>query len=323
MTCIIGTESYLFMADENEWGQYPGASGSGGAGTAYFVPVTSYGVAIQKLSRMPQPYAGLHQRKRGPQHYGYNLSGQIAMPLFGYIPAGLSDSLAEKMLAWGFGAGEIEAEEPMSKSAEWAEGPDVANRRHTGLRVNTATITGSADSGDVQLTLDVIGKEEFEPGTANSLPTDMEKLVDMQFTDCSFSIGGSTVLASAFTHTVNRNLNPLRLNDPTITALCAGVRDETMQFVIQKTDATWDRYLRRTGADADVEVTGQFTIQGLHNGTGGGGTNYTKLTRAFTRLRFIGKDQSGDFGIQMQALNFQVLKPDSSSASYTDVWSEV
>lgn len=322
MTCIIGAESYLFLSDENEWGQFPGSSGSGGAGTAYFCGVINYGVRLEPLTRMPQPYAGLHQRKRGPQRYGYNIGGQIVTPLYGYKPAGISVSLAEKLLAWGFGADELEAEEPASKSAEWAEGPNVANKRHTGLRVNTATLTGQADSGDVQLTLDVIGKEEYSLAAASALPNDMEKLVDMQFTDCTFSIGGSTVLASGFTHTVNRNLQPLRQNDPTITGLCAGVRDETMQFVIQKTDKTWDDYLRRTGSNADVEVTGQFTIQGLHNGTGGGG-NYTKLTRAFTRLRFIGAEQSGDFGIQMQALNFQVLKPDTSSASYTDVWSEV
>lgn len=322
MTCIIGTESYLFAVDENEWGQYPGASGSGGAGTNYLVPVLSYGVALQPLTRMPQPYAGLHQRKRGPQRYGYNIGGQIVMPLFGYKPAGISVSLAEKMLAWGFGAGELEAEEPASKSFEWAEGPNVANKRHTGLRVNTATLTGQADSGDIQLSLDVIGKEEFSLATATSLPNDMEKLVDMQFTDCTFAVAGSTVSASGFTQTLNRNLQSLRLNAPTITALCAGVRDETMQFIIQKENKTWDDYLRRTGSDADVEVTGEFTIQGLHNGTGGSG-NYTKLTRAFNRLRFIGADQSGDFGIQMQALNFQVLKPDSASASYSDTWSEV
>lgn len=322
MACIIGTESYGFAVDEVEWGQFPGASGTGGAGTAYFWPVISYGVRLEPLTRMPQPYAGLHQRKRGPQRYGYNISGQIVTPLYGYKPAGVSVSLAEKALAWGFGAGELEAEEPASKSFEWAEGPNVANKRHTGLRVNTATLTGSADSGDVQLTLDCIGKEEYSLATASSLPNDMETLADMQFTDCTFAIGGSTVQASGFTHTVNRNLQPLRLNQATITALCAGVRDETMQFIIQKADRTWDDYLRRTGSNADVEVTGQFTVQGLHNGTGSTG-NYTKLTRAFTRLRFIGAEQSGDFGIQMQALNFQVLKPDSSSASYTDVWSEV
>lgn len=323
MTCIIGAESYTFAVDEVEWGQYPGASGTGGAGTNYFVPVTSYGVRLEPLTRMPQPYCGLHQRKRGPQRYGYNIAGQIVMPVFGYKPSGISVSLAEKMLAWGFGASELEAEEPASKSFEWAEGPNTANKRHTGLRVNTATLTGSADSGDIQLTLDVIGKEEYSLAAAASLPNDMELLADMQFTDCTFTIAGSTVQASGFTHTVNRNLQPLRQNAPTITALCAGVRDETMQFIIQKTDKTWDDYLRRTGSNADVEVTGQFTIQGLHNGTGTGGTNYTKLTRAFTRLRFIGAEQSGDFGIQMQALNFQVLKPDSSSASYTDTWSEV
>lgn len=320
MACIVGTESYLHLNDETNWGQSSVGSGSGTASTPFFIGVVSYGVRTTRLTRMPQVYVGLHQRKRGPQVYGGDVAGQLVTPLYGYIPTGQTLAIARKMLDWAYG--DYELEEPASKTAQWTEGPNLANKRHTGLRVNQATLTGQADSGDLQLSLDLIGKEEMGYPTGTAIPDDLEKLVDMQFTDCTFTLEGTTVQAQAFTHTLNRNLQPQRLNDFWITGLCGGVRDETLQIVIPKTDATWDVRNRLSGATADVEVTGQYTIQGLHNGTGSSG-NYTKLARAFSRLRFISQEQSGDFGIQYQALTFQVLKPDSSSNAYADTWSEV
>lgn len=316
MTCIVGAESYLHLTDETNWGQSSG-SGSGTAGTPFFIGAVSYGVRVQPLKRKPNTYVGLHQRKGGSKIYGANVSGQLVTPLYSYIPTGQTLAIARKLMDWAFL--DFEAEEPASKTAEWAEGPNVANKRHTGLRVNQATLTGSADSGDIQLSLDLIGQQEMGGFTATAIPDDLEKLEDMQFTDCTFTLEGSTVQASAFTQTLSRNLQPQRLNDFWITSLCGAVRDETVQFVIPKNNATYDVRNRLT---TDTEVTGQFTMQGLHNGTGGTG-NYTKLNRAFGRLRFLSQEQSGDFGIQMQALTFEVLKPDTSSASYTDTWSEV
>ena len=316
MTCIVGAESYLHLTDETNWGQSNG-SGSGTAGTPFFIGVVNYGVRVQPLKRKPNVYVGIHQRKGGSKIYGANVSGQLVTPLYSYIPTGQTLAIARKLMDWAFL--DFEEEEPRSKTAEWAEGPNVANKRHTGLRVNQATLTGSADSGDVQLSLDLIGQQEMGGFSATAIPDDLEKLDDMQFTDCTFTLEGSTVQASAFTQTLNRNLQPQRLNDFWITSLCGAVRDETIQFVIPKNDATYDVRNRLT---SDTEVTGQFTMQGLHNGTGGAG-NYTKLTRAFGRLRFLSQEQSGDFGIQMQTLTFEILKPDSASASYADTWTEV
>lgn len=318
MTCIIGAESYLHLCKETAWGQSSAGSGSGAAaGTPFFVGVVSYGVRMQRLTRKPNVYVGAHQRKGGSKIYGGNISGQIVTPVYSYIPSGQTIASGRTMMDWAFG--DLELEEPRSMSADWAEGPNLANKRHTGLRVNQATLTGSADSGDIQLSLDLIGQQEIDLPTATALPDDLEKLEDMQFTNCTFTLESATVQASAFTQTLNRNLQAQRLNEFWITSLCGAARDETIQFVIPKNNATYDIRNRLT---TDTEVTGQFTMQGLHNGTGGAG-NYTKLTRAFSRLRFLSQEQSGDFGIQMQALTFEVLKPDSSSASYTDTWSEV
>jgi hypothetical protein len=318
MACIIGTESYLHLCNETAWGQSSAGSGSGAAaGTPFFMGVVSYGVRLARLTRKPNTYVGLHQRKGGSKVYGANVAGQIVTPVYSYIPTGQTLAIGRIMMDWAFG--DLELEEPRSMSAEWAEGPNVANKRHTGLRINQATLTGSADSGDIQLSLDTIGQQEMDLPAATALPNDMEKLEDMQFTDCTFTIGGTVFKASAFTQTLNRNLQPQRLNDFWITSLCGAARDETIQFVIPKNSDAYDRINR---LPTDSEVTGEFTMQGLHNGTGGGG-NYTKLTRAFNRLRFLSQEQSGDFGIQMQGLTFEVLKPDSSSASYADTWSEV
>lgn len=314
--CIIGAESYLHLTDETAWGQSSVGSGSGAATTPFFIGVVSYGVRMQPLKRKPNVFVGLHQRKGGSKVYGGNVTGQLVTPMYSYIPTGQSLAIARKMSDWAFG--DLELEEPASKTAHWAEGPNVANKRHTGLRVNQATLTGSADSGDIQLSLDLIGQQEMGYPTATAIPDDLEKLADMQFVDSTFTLESVTTQCSAFTQTLNRNLQPQRLNDFWITALCGAVRDETIQFVVPKNDATYDV---RNRLATDTEVTGQFTIQGLHNGTGTG--SYTKLTRAFNRLRFLSQEQSGDFGIQMQTLTFEVLKPDSSSASYTDTWSEV
>lgn len=320
MACIIGSESYLFLTAESTWGDFPGASGSGGSATYFMAPVQSYGVRVQRLMRQANVYTGLHQRKHS-QVYGANVSGQIVTPLYGYIPSTLTDSLAEVFLEWAFADRELE--EPRSYAAEWAEGPNVANRRHTGLRVNQATLSASAESGEISLALDVIGQQEYTLTTAQSLPNDMEKLADMQATDITLVLDGVTVKPSAVQWQLNRNLQPLRLNDFWISMLCGAVRDETVQFTIPKENAGWDVRQRLQGVTQNTEVTATLTMQGLHNGTGGGGTNYTKATVVFNRLSFVNQDVTGDFGILMQPLSFNVLKPDSASQGTTITWSEV
>lgn len=318
MTILVGNKSYLFLADENEWGHFPGQSGSNATAAVYYMlPVNSYTVGVQRRTRQPQPFTGLHSKK-AMFVYGHDVSGQLVAPLYGYHPSvPVGRSLAEKLMDWAFE--DWENVSMVSRAAEWAVGPNTANRRHTGLRVNTATLVGSADSGDVMLTLDLIGQQEFAGPSAQTIPNDLEKLSDMQFVDCTFTLAGTVVAASGFQWTRNNNLMPLRLNSQWITELPAGDRDETLQITIPKETATYDLYQRLT---TSTEITGQITLQGLHNGTGSSGS-YTKLTAAFNRLAFLNRDLPTDRGILMEPLTFQVLKPDSSSQGTTLTWSEV
>lgn len=322
---LVGSRSYLTLADEEEWGAFMGASGSAtstaGQGTAtyYHVPVNSYTVMATRLTRNSQAYTGTHQRKHASS-FGANVAGQLVTHVHGFIPTGTGSgvSLARKLIDWGFG--DFEVDRPSSKSAEWAEGPNTSNRRHTGLIPNSSTLTGNSDSGEILLTMDLIGKEEFAGPTAQTLPDDREKIVDMQMYDMTLLLGSTVVEVTAFQHQVNRNLQGLRTNTWWITGLSAGMRDETLTVTIPKKDATYDVYRRLQ--NSDTEITATLTIRGLHNGTGASG-NYTKLSRVFNRLFFQAQDLQGDKGILLQPLTFQCLKPDSSSNTHTDTWSLV
>jgi hypothetical protein len=310
-------ESYLFLVDESEWGQFPGSSGSAGAGTYYFCPVLSYGVKATPLVRTAQRHTGLHQDKH-QSIYGADVAGSISAHLHGYKPSGVSITLAEKLMTWAFG--EPETKEVSSKAAEWADGPNVANVRHTGLRVNQATLVGNAQSGDLVLNMDTIGKEEYGLVTAQTIPADMEKGVDMQMVDCVFTVDGTATLVQSFQHQLNRNLTPIRLSGSHWIAGCpAGRRDETLSITFPLESRKWLDYRRLATA---TEIACTITMQGLHNGTGSTGS-YTKLTRVFNRLSLVDQQRQGDFDVIMQNVPFRVLKPDSSSNGFTDTWSEV
>lgn len=322
MTCLVGAESYAFMQDEaaSSWGDAAGSSGTGSSGTEYFFPFVSYGVRCTPLYRQSNAFIGLHQRKHR-QAYGANVAGPASFYLHGYYPSGVSASLAQKAIDWCFL--DYETDEVASRTVEWAEGPNVTNRRHTGLRVNSASLVGNADSGDLICNVDLIGRQEYAYQTANTLPTDMEKLADFSVTSATLTLFGETTQFSEFTWQLNRNLQPLRLNDWWITQLCGGTRDETLSITIPKTTDKWDQ-LNRLIADTPGACEGTATIvcQGSHNGTGGSGT-YTQMTVVFNRLRFIQNDLAGDKGILMQPLQFEVLKPDTSSNGTTISWANV
>lgn len=320
--CIHGAESYAFMEDEaqSSWGDDPGASGSGSAGTEYFFPFVTYDVELTKLTRQATSFIGLHQMKH-QQDYGANVAGPASFYLHGYKPAGITDSLAKKAIDWMFL--DYERDEVASRTVKWAEGPNVTNRKHTGLRVNTATLTGNADSGELLASVDLIGRQEMAFQSATALPDDMEKLADFGMTEVTLTLFGVTTLCQAFTWQLNRNLQPLRLNEWWISQLCAGDRNESLTLTVPKESDKWD-VLNRLLVDtpSSVEGTATLTAQGSHNGTGVSGT-YTKMTVVYNRLRLIKPSTSGGRGILMQPLQFNVLKPDSASNATTITWSEV
>jgi hypothetical protein len=313
MTTILGATKYLVLADETTWGTTPASPGY------VHLPVTDYNVKFTPQNRQANPFTGLFQRKHSKNFRGMP-SGALNCPLYGWKLTPPGTSIAEYLMTWAFGAHET-ADLP-SKLAEWAEGPNVANKRHNGLRVNSATLQGSDDSGVVELSLDLQGKSEVGNDVvtaAQTLPTDRNKLLDMEFADCTFELAGVAVNLKSFSLQVQHGLKVEYLNSFTPALLVKTQRVLTLSMVLIKDADTYDAYRRATEA---TEFTGQIVVKGLHNGTGATG-NWTVGTIDFPRLALLDvADNGGREDIINQSLSLVALKPDTSSNDMTVTWSE-
>ncbi len=310
MTIISGNKSHLVLADEVTWGTTPGTP------AYYHWPVSSYGVMLKPERRNSQVFAGIRQRRHGRNFRG-NPAGQIVGCLYGYKPGGTALTLAQYLTTWGMSDWDVV--EPASKLAEWAEGPNIANVRHNGLRVNGCTIEGSA-GGPITITLDVIGKTEAALVTAQTLPNDREMCVEMEFEDCSFTLAGSAISLLSFKWSVTNSLQVVYEGTRTPSQLPAMQRVETLTFQALKIDDVYEAANRAMGTD--YELTGGIVLKGPHHGTGSTG-NYTLGTVAFPRLQLINPDQTRNINaLYEHGLNFDVLKPDTSADASVVVWSE-
>jgi len=307
---IHSRKSYLTLAAETTWGTTPGTP------VYYHVPVTSYSVRMKRDRRKSRPFIGLLQAKHAKSFRGMP-AGQLQTGMYGFIPTGGSQAIMRQLVDWAMS--EPETVDKISKLAEWAEGPDVSNIRHNGLRVNSWTIEGSADSGTVTISLELMGKTESALVTAQTIPNDRELCVEMEFSDCTFALGGVAQSLRSFTWQGQNSLAATYLNATSPSHLSAGDLTETLNFTIMKAADTYTAYNR---AFADVEMTGQIVLKGLHNGTGGSGT-YTVLTIDFARLSFIEPADSSGNALIEEGLSFDVLKPDSATAAKTLTYSEV
>lgn len=312
MPIIHGVKSYLVLGAESSWGATPGSP------VYYQVPVTNYGVKMTRDRRNSTPFVGLMQRKHGKSFRGLP-TGQLQAYLYGFKPNSNAQSLMQYLIDWA--CSEPETVEKLSKFADWAEGPNVSNVRHNGLRVNGWTIEGSADAGTVTISLDLMGKSEAALVTAQSLPADRELCVELEFSDCTFALGGVAQSLRSFRWQGQNNMVATYLNGTSPSYIAAGQLVETLNFQILKAADTYTAYNR---AFTEQEMTGQIVLKGAHNGTGSGGTDYTVLTIDFNRLAFVvPEDTRAMNALVEEGLTFDVLKPDSSNAAKTLTYSEV
>lgn len=314
---IHGPKSYLMLVSETTWGSNPeGISGSGsGSGSSGFihVPVDTYDVRFRPEARQPNPFLGIHQQKRSKIFRGMP-SGTLATKLYG-AAAYSGTSLAQYLMDWAFGS--PEDPEPPSKTAYWAEGPDIANSEHNGLRVNQATLSGSADSGVIELSLDLMGKTEDALDEMLSPPADRDKIVDFEYQDASFQLASSAIKLRSFQVQLTRNLEAHYLDEFTPSHLFAGNYVMTVQMEPVKNSTTYDVIRRSSSQD---ERTGRITLKGLHNGTLA--DNFAQVQIDFDRLAFVDADDDRNRdNLNFQTLNFQVLKPDSSNNGFRTTWS--
>lgn len=299
ISIISPEQSYAVLIDESTWATMPGSP------VRVHVPVTSSSVKFAPKRRNLAPRTGLFQRKHGRTISGQP-NGQIAVPLYGWIPTGLTYSLAQWLLEWGF----LDQEQKFrrSKILEWAEGPNIANDRHLGLRVNSATLAGSEDNG-IALTLDVIGQDTANFATANALPTNRNLLVEFLFEDATLTLDGSAAPMSAFQWQVQAGLQSHYWNASRPQSMPKSQWTETFSVTPPKQGHSWVDKVRTGGMQ---EVAATLNLKGLHNGTGTGGTNWTTVAVALPRLSLINADEAEQNGVINEPLTFDVLKPDTS-----------
>lgn len=308
----MGAKKFLFLYPEATWGTKPGSP-------SYFpLPVTEYNVFFKPENRQATPYIGIFQRKHSKNTKGMP-SGTLTAALHGYTTTGASTSLMQMLLDWAFGDHEEEA--TASKGIQWVE-DGAADKEHNGVRVNSATLQGSDDSGFFEMSLDLMAKSEAADGSfsAQTLPDDRERIVDCEFADSTLSIGGSAVAYKSAQLQIQNGLKVEYLNSFTPTLILKSQRVVTFQCTLIKNADTYDA-LRRASTATEQAIV--WTIKGLHNGTGTGGTSYTQAAITMGRCSFLNADEQGAMAdIQKQQLSYVVLKPDTSSNDISIAYSE-
>lgn len=321
---ILGATKYLTMYDESTWGVRPASP------TYFHIPVTDYNVKFTPVNRQANPYIGEYQRMHN-QNYKGMPSGTMVLPLYGFHLPSMGKSIAQYILDWAFGDYELIA--LTSKGAEWAEGPNVANKRHHGLRVNSATLSGSEDTGFIGVSLELQGQSEDGEDilvTAQTLPANRFKLVDFEYcgsaanADTTFFLGADgtePIYPKSFQIQIQNGLKAEYLNSFNPSLLPKTQRVVTMQVVLPKNSDTYDAFRRLPNA---TELVGQFLLKGLHMGTGTNGTNWSQAQIDMPRCSYVNHtDQGGIADLAFQPLDFVLLKPQTSSNDITFTWTDV
>lgn len=320
MTVIVGPKSYLYCGKEAvAWGT--------NAASKFLLPVYDYGVQFEVDSpRQPTPYLGLYQRKISRRSRGMP-KGSLVAPLSGVIPTGGSVSIAEFLMDWGMidkSGTAPELRDLTACTCDWAEGPDDANARHLGMRVNQATLEGSESNQILQVTLDLMGKDEEALVSATAIPDDMHGLPDMDFSDLIFKIDDGTgeyspevITIDSFSLSVANNLMVRYNNSDRPSLLMKMDREVLLTVTLDKEDDTYDVMRRAVGgADQEIDFVVQLKLVGYN------GTNFTIGQLDIPMARLITKtDSRSRDAIFQEPLEFICLKPDTAENDMKIAWS--
>lgn len=299
---IIGARSYLALVLESTWGTLPGSP------DYVHVPVSSYEAVFTPENRQSRPYTGQYQDKHSVNPKGMVL-GNLVAPLCGWKESGSTTSLMQQLIDWAYLL--PESRYLTSYQAEWAEGPDVANKRHAGMRVNTCQIDGSEQSNFVQISLGLMGKDEANFATAQTIPNDREDLLDCEFQDVVFTLDSVATAINAFSLSKQNGLKAVYNNARKPQLLFRTQNKDEFSFTIPKASNTYDAIRLAVGTPSTF--VGSLAIKGLHNSTGSTGS-FTVATASMPRMRFVNMTDAGAMeDIRMTTVQCKLLKPDTSS----------
>lgn len=309
MNSFAGWQKHLHLAKESNWGELPGSP------VYLYLPYAEYDVAVRPETTQAELFTGLRQRR----HHRVNkatLSGSLTCPLYASHVA--DKSLAQHLLEWLTSA---PATLDLDSFAAEIYQADTDNKRHLGLRPSSGVVTGSADGGVIDLTLQLEGKREEGSISPPAVDANAPAPVEFLFRDCVFSLDSVELPLQAFSLRIDNGVRVHHNNSYWPSLISAGVREVSFEFTLLKTDDVFDVMKRIPPADAAA----QLVLKGAHNGTGPSGTNYTTVAFHFARLAFrdVVDEASGLHELQRQRPQFVVLKPDSSTSELSVTYSAV
>lgn len=251
----VGALQYLKIEKEVTWGTTVDSSWTG-------LPVEGDGYTIDLTNTYHTP-----SKKMGTREKQYKRL--IAQDLAGTIRSEVWPSVAVALFEWALIV-DSNGDLP-SYSCRWATpwftDPNELYLTHSGVMVNTCTISCSQDAPDLILEFDCIGYQETKESTAWAVPT-MPSALPYIFQDASFELwnGAAYVVSTSvesFSIEVANNLTPgPHGSDKLITYLETGMQDVTGNTVVIYDCDTYNAWVRE--ARTDDTIIGKFKMTFSH-----------------------------------------------------------
>lgn len=308
MPNAAGWQSHLWFKKESTWGT--------GVTPDIWTPFNQYGVLAQFNPFRGNTYLGVRQQRHPPMPLNTPVAGPLALDFYGYqVTSGSKKSIAQHLIDEAVSA--PAGLELGSFTFEQYDPND--SKRHTGVRINSMEISGSAD-GPVTLSFDLVAKQEAS-ATPPSLVATTPHYKPAMFRDCTFSLGGVATELRSFRLRLENNLQTKFNNSQWASLILAGRRMWSFSFTLFKTANTYDA-LRR--ASTVTDRTAQLTIQADHHGTGAPSTAYSKATFDIDLSNFLGATENFPLDdIWEQSVDYMILKPSTTDNDVDITWSDV
>lgn len=304
MATGAGWQKYGFFKKETTWGT--------AVTTDIWLPFDDYSVVVTPEFYQASTFTGVRQRRAPNLHKRKSLGGGLTCDFYGYhVASGSTVSVAQHLIDMALSApGGLDLD-----SFTFAQNDPNGDKIHEGLRVNSLTISGDADSGVVKLAFDLIGEEEAS-GTAPSLSATVPHYKSAMFRDCTFALGGSAASLKSFSLTIANNLIVGYNNSVWPSLLVAGPRTVDLQFALYKTANTYDALARATTV---TDTTGEIVIKAAHDGSAA--NDFTTCTIAIDRMNFNSvADAAALNAIWEQTVGYMILKPNTSDNDIDLTW---
>lgn len=281
-----------------------------------WLPVDSYDVMAKPEFYQANTFVGRRQRLAPNHPMKTMVNGSLVCDMYGnhVTSSAALKSVAEHLISAAFSA---PAGLDLDSLTIGQYDPND-QKQHSGCRIGTISITGSADQGSIKLNLGIEGKLETQT-SAPSLSQTIPHYKSFMFRDASFELAGSPADLRSFELTLNNTLVVKHTNSQYPSVIAAMTRVVDFKFSLFKTAATYDALRRATDV---TDITGELVLKGANDGTATDNDEiWTVLTAAIDRMNFAGaEDTASKDDLWEQSPSYMVLKPATTDNDIDLVW---